>query len=124
MINSIKEATYTTSEVASPPIEATKTQSISYLIYYIFGAIEILLGFRLVMKFLGASTASTFVSAIYGFSNLLIMPFEGIFSRSVNQGLENASVFEPATFIGMLVYGVLAWGLVKLALVVSREKQE
>jgi hypothetical protein len=101
----------TTRETAN---EASRSQTIEYTVYFIFGALDILLAFRLVLKFLGASTSSAFVRMIYSFSNMFIWPFEGIFRRAVTEGIETASVLEPATIVALIVYGILAWGIVKL----------
>ena len=102
---------------------ATNTQTIQYLIYFIFGVLEILLAFRLVLKLMGASIASAFVSFIYGLTGLFILPFEGIFRRGYAQGVETTSVLEPSTVVAIIVYAVLAWGIVKLLLILSGEKQ-
>ena len=102
---------------------ATNTQTIQYLIYFIFGVLEILLAFRLVLKLMGASIASAFVGFIYGLTGLFILPFEGIFRRGYAQGVETTSVLEPSTVVAIIVYAVLAWGIVKLLLILSGEKQ-
>jgi len=102
---------------------ATKSQTSEYLIYYILGAIEILLAFRLILKLMGASISSGFVGFVYGITGLFILPFEGIFSRAVSQGIETTSVLEPATIVAMIVYGLLAWGIVKLVRIFSKEQQ-
>jgi len=85
---------------------ATKSQTSEYLIYYIFGALEILLAFRLVLKLMGAGTTS------------------GIFQRAVTEGIETASVLEPATIVAIIVYACLAWGIVKLVQIFSGEKRQ
>lgn len=103
--------------------KATNSQSFEYLAYYILGALEILLTFRLVLKLAGASLSSGFVSAIYSISGLFIMPFEGIFRRGFTKGVETTSVFEPATLVAIIVYAVLVWGIVKLIRISSGEKQ-
>lgn len=102
---------------------ATKSQTSEYLVYYIFGGLEILLAFRLVLKLMGASIASGFVSLIYGITGLFTSPFEGIFSRTLSQGIETTSVLEPATIVAILVYALLAWGVVKLIRIISKEQQ-
>lgn len=102
---------------------ATSSQTIEYLIYFAFGALEILLAFRLILKLLGASTSSTFVSFVYGLSGIFVLPFEGIFRRAVTQGIETASILEPSTLVALIVYAVLAWGIVKLTRIFSGEKQ-
>jgi len=112
-------------KIMTTPVKAgaTKSETTEYLIYYIFGALEILLAFRLVLKILGASTSSAFVGFIYGLSGIFIMPFEGIFRRGVSEGLETASVLEPATLVAIIVYAFVGWGIVKLVRISSGEQQ-
>jgi len=114
-----------TDKIMTTPVKAgaTKSETTEYLIYYIFGALEILLAFRLVLKILGASTSSAFVGFIYGLSGIFIMPFEGIFRRGVSEGLETASVLEPATLVAIIVYAFVGWGIVKLVRISSGEQQ-
>jgi hypothetical protein len=103
---------------------ATSTQTIEYLAYFFFGALEIFLAFRLVLKLMGASMTSGFVSAIYGITGLFILPFEGIFRRGFTQGIETTSVLEPSTLVAIIVYAVLVWGIVKLLRIFSGERQQ
>lgn len=113
-------------QIMSPPIkpEASKTETIEYLVYFFFGLIEILLGFRLILKLAGASTVSIFVRFIYGLTGVFILPFDGIFRRGYSQITETTSVFEPSVIVAILVYVFLAWGIVKLLRISSKEKQE
>lgn len=104
-------------------IAATESQTAEYLIYFFFGALEILLAFRLVLKVMGASILSAFVRGIYGLSGLFILPFEGIFRKGFTEGLETTSVLEPSTMVAIVVYAIAAWGIVKLVRVLSGEKQ-
>lgn len=102
---------------------ATGTQTAEYLIYFFFGALEVLLAFRLVLKLLGASIGSTFVGLIYGVTGVFVLPFEGIFRRGFTQGIETTSVLEPSTVVAIIVYALLAWGIVKLTRIFSGERQ-
>ncbi|HVY01504.1 MAG TPA: YggT family protein [Candidatus Nanoarchaeia archaeon] len=104
--------------------EASPFQTVQYLIYFFFGALDILLVFRLVLKLLGASLSSGFVTFIYNLSGVFIAPFEGIFRTATSQGLETTSVLEPATVVAIIVYAVLAWGIVELIKVLSGKQQE
>jgi hypothetical protein len=103
---------------------ASSSQSTEYIIYFFFGALEILLAFRLILKIMGASMASGFVRLIYGLTGIFILPFEGIFRRGFTQGLETTSVLEPSTLVAIIVYAIVAWGIVKLIRVLSGEKQQ
>lgn len=84
------------------------------IVYYILGVLEVLLAFRLVFKLLGANPASPFVSFIYALTQIFLYPFTGIFPTAVTKGLEAQAILEPTTIIAMIVYGIIAWGIVKL----------
>jgi hypothetical protein len=102
---------------------ASNRETTEYVIYYIFGFLEILLGFRLVLKIVGASSSSGFVRGIYAIAGILTLPFEGIFRRGYSTTSQTTSVFEPATLVALIVYPLLAWGIVKLIKISSGEKQ-
>ena len=104
-------------------IEASKSQKIEYIIYFLFGLLEILLVFRLILKLTGASLTSGFVRIIYSLTGIFVMPFEGIFRKGFAQGVETTSIIEPATIVALIVYVILAWGIVKLVRISSGEKQ-
>jgi len=124
MTEIVKETTTTQGDNTSPvKREATSFQTVEYLIYLFFGVLEILLSFRLVFKLMGASISSTFVNLIYGLTGVFVAPFEGIFRMLFSQGVETTSVFEPSTLVAIIVYAVLAWGIVKLVQILSGEQQ-
>ena len=102
---------------------ATSSQTVEYLVYFLFGALEIFLAFRLVLKLMGASIGSSFVNIIYGLTGIFILPFEGIFRRGYTQGVETTSVLEPSTLVAIIVYAILAWGIVKLVRISSGKRQ-
>lgn len=112
--------------VVNVPVEpeASNSQTVEYLIYFFFGFLEILLAFRLVLKLMGASVGSSFVGFVYGLTGLFILPFNGIFRRGFSQGIETTSVLEPATIVAIIVYIILAWGIVKLVRISSGKQQE
>ncbi len=118
------QATANTDKIKITPVKvgATNAQTIEYITYYFFGALEILLAFRLILKLLGASMASTFVQGIYGLSSLFTYPFEGIFRKSLSSSVEFTSVLEPGTFVAIIVYAIVAWGIVKLVRISSKEQ--
>ena len=102
---------------------ASNRETTEYVIYYIFGFLEIILAFRLVLKIFGASSSSGFVRGIYAIAGILVLPFEGIFRKGFVSNSQTASVFEPATLVAMIIYPLLAWGIVKLIKISSGEKQ-
>lgn len=129
MAEIIKETITTQENNVNPNVntpvkrEASNSQTIEYLVYFLFGIIEVLLAFRLVFKLIGASLSSVFVGFIYGLTGVFILPFEGIFRRWFTQGVETTSIFEPSTLVAIIVYAVLAWGIVKLVRILSGEQQ-
>lgn len=129
MVEVTQEIVTTKREALIPTVEtavlskATNYQKVEYVVYFILGVMEILLAFRLVLKAAGASLTSGFVSLVYALSGLLIFPFEGIFRRVFAQGIETTSVFEPSTIVAMIVFPILAWGIIKLIRLFSGEQQ-
>jgi hypothetical protein len=110
-----------TTEVKS---EASGSQTIEYVVYYLFGALDILLLSRFLLKITGANASNGFVSFIYDVTRIFVLPFQGIFGETTAENLENNSVFEPSVLIAIVVYAVVAWGIVKLIRIFSGEKQE
>jgi len=80
------------------------------VIWYLLGVIEVLLGFRVLLKLLGANVQSGFTSFIYSVSSPFALPFAGILGIT---GISEM-VFEWSTLIAMAVYAILAYGLVAL----------
>ena len=83
---------------------------ITNITYFILGVLEVLLLLRLLLRLLGANEASGFVAFIYSLTHIFVGPFNGIFN---DQAL-GRSVFETSTLIAMIVYALLAWGIVSL----------
>lgn len=83
-------------------------------VYYISGVLEVLLAIRLLFKLLGANPGNVFVSFIYSITESFLLPFGGIFRTAVIKGIERQAILEPATIIGMAVYALAAWGVIKL----------
>lgn len=78
------------------------------VIWYILGVIEVLLAFRILLRMFGAYP-SEFTNLIYFLSAPFAIPFRGILKTSTE-----GAVIEWSTFIAMLVYALLAYGLVEL----------
>src|SRR5690242_823586 len=55
----------------------------SHIIWYIAGVIEFLLGFRVLLKLIGANPVSGFTQIIYSFSDPFALPFVGIVRATV-----------------------------------------
>lgn len=91
-------------------------------IYYVLGFMEILLAFRFLFKLLGANPQSGFVSIIYAVTKVFLLPFFGIFGTASASMDGTHAILEPATLVGMAVYAIIAWGIVKLVEVFRIQK--
>ena len=78
------------------------------IVYLIASIIDALLVIRLVLKLLAANPAAGFTSLIYGVTAPFVALFEGVFPNAQNQG----SVLDLAALLAIIVYGLLAWGIV------------
>ena len=81
-------------------------------IWYVAGVIIVLLAFRFLLSLLGANTSNAFANFIYSVSHPFVAPFFSLFSY--NNYHYGVSRFEVYTLVAMLVYSVVAWGLVRL----------
>lgn len=98
------------------PTSSTEKRRLTLIngIWFVTGLIEVVLAFRLVLRLFGANPASGFVDFIYTVSGPFVAPFSGIFSSPTTEGDMTVSVFETGTIVALVVYALIAWGLVKL----------
>lgn len=80
------------------------------VVWYILGLLEVILAFRFALKLLAANPAAGFSKFIYGISYIFAAPFLNVFRVSSVEG----SVFEWTTILAMLVYLLIAWGIIKI----------
>jgi hypothetical protein len=85
---------------------------ITRVVYFVLGVLEIIMGLRFIFRLLGANQGSAFALLLCDLSHIFVSPFNGIFN---DQAIGNASVFEISTLIAMLIYALIAWGLVELS---------
>jgi len=80
------------------------------IVWYLLGLMEVLLAFRFVLRLTGANPEAGFTSFIYGITYVFAAPFLNVFRITQIAG----SVFEWTTLLAMAVYGIVAFGLIKL----------
>jgi len=90
------------------------------VIWYILTIVEALLIFRILLKALGANPFSGFTAFVYGLTDPLALPFQGILRNSISGG----SVIEWSTVIAAVVYFLIAYGLVTFLQFVKPVSQE
>ncbi|HSL45525.1 MAG TPA: YggT family protein [Anaerolineales bacterium] len=83
---------------------------VSQFIWLIFGAIEALIGIRVILLLIGANPASWFAAFVYQLSELFLWPFRNIVA---NPTFGNY-VLEITSLIAMIVYPLIAWAIVRL----------
>ncbi|MEX0672625.1 MAG: YggT family protein [Candidatus Paceibacterota bacterium] len=81
------------------------------LINIIIGLVLIFLGLRLVLKLLGANPNAGFVAWIYGMTEPLLVPFQGMFPTPV---VEANFILEFSTLFAILIYAIIGWLLMEL----------
>jgi hypothetical protein len=107
-------------ERRSETVEDTNAQRanirywITHVIYYILGVLEVILLLRFIFKLLAANAGNGFVAFLYDLSYVFVAPFEGIFTDPH----VGRVVLEITTLIAMLIYALIAWGLVWLCRII------
>jgi hypothetical protein len=109
---------------ASEPVQYSAAPQGSYnfrataVVGFIVGIVDVLIAARFLGKLLGASSQSSFVHAIYQVSGVLVAPFAGIFGDTGNK----TNTFETASLVAIVVYAVVAWGIVVLIRIITAPK--
>lgn len=87
-------------------------------IWFVAGVVDILIALRFVCKLFAASTLSSFIVFLYSITDPLVAPFQGIFGEPAARG----AVLEPASLVAIVVYLLIAWGVVTLFRIFSRRR--
>ncbi len=82
---------------------------ITSIIWLIFGILEAIIGFRVLLKLLAANPANEFANFIYNVSYPFLAPFFGLVGTPSSDG----NVLEVPSIIAMLVYLFIAWVIVR-----------
>lgn len=99
------------------PIEVV----LARIVYYAFGVIEALLAIRFLFGLFGANMEAGFVKLVFGITDVFMVPFNAIFSTQKLAG----ATFEWSVLVAIVIYALIAWGLVALIRAVSpREEAE
>ena len=93
-------ATQTTeTETISSGYQSDTIDKTVQIIYYVTGAINVLLLLRLIFKAFGANPVSGIVALVYSLTGALLLPFRGIF----NVAAAGESVIEPSILVAILI---------------------
>lgn len=92
-----------------------------YIINFVIGIIEALIGLRIILKLFGANQAAPFVQWIYSWTDPLLGPFRNIFPSPV---IGNQYVIELPAIFSLLVYGLLAYFLTQVVLMLRKQDRK
>lgn len=80
------------------------------VVWYILGLLEALLAFRFILKLFAANPSAGFSNFVYDVSHPFVTSFSNVFRITAVEG----NVVEWTTLLAMLVYWLIAWGIIKL----------
>lgn len=83
---------------------------LSSLVWMAFGLLLGLIALRVFLKLIAANPASPFAGMLYAFTDIFLWPFAGLTIAPAVGGM----VLEIPAIIGMFVYALLAWVIVRL----------
>jgi len=80
------------------------------IVWYIFSIVEVILIFRFILKLIAANPGAGFTQFVYNISYPLAAPFLYV----VRSPQVSGSVIEWSTLLALLVYWIVAWGIIRL----------
>ena len=84
-------------------------------IYYLTGALEVLLLLRIILRLLRANPENQFAKVIYGISDPFVAPFATLFQNPVDP----TQMLAINALVAILVYALLAWLVARLVWLVG-----
>jgi len=117
-------------DIATPPVSPRATNvnvsaepadrsiwTANRVIALVFTVLEVLLLVRFTLKLLGANAEQALVSAIYGITEPLVVPFRGIFAQPAG-----TPVVEIATLLSIIFFVLLAALIVAIVRAVTGKR--
>ncbi|MEM8809040.1 MAG: YggT family protein [Cyanobacteria bacterium P01_G01_bin.38] len=93
----------------------TTLRKVISFIYYLAGALEILLLLRFILRLTGANPENLFAKFIYALSNLFVAPFATLFQMPV---FDPNHTFDISALIAIAVYVLLTWLVARLVWII------
>ncbi len=81
------------------------------VVYYLGGALTLLLVVRFILALFGANRDNPFASFIFDISAVFVWPFFGLFNYEPSYG---TSQLELGTVVAIIIYAILTIGIAKL----------
>ncbi len=89
----------------------SRAKLLLFLVELVTDFVGVVIGMRVLLKFLGANSQALFVKWIYETSNPLLVPFEGMFPT---RGLGNGFTLEISALFALIAYSVVGYLISKL----------
>ncbi len=83
---------------------------IAGLIWLLFGALDLLIFVRIILKLIAANPNSGFAQIVYDVSGVFLLPFSNLVASPVI----GTGVFEISSMIAIVIYALVAWIIVRL----------
>ena len=96
-------------EPSDPEEQHRRLIKISQIIWFVTAILEVVIGLRVLLKLLAANPNAGFARFIYALTDVFLVPFFGLLATPSAGG----AVLELPTIFGMIVYALLAWGIVR-----------
>ncbi len=87
------------------------------VMYYLGGLITTVLVLRIIFQLLGANTDNAFISILYGVTDVLVWPFNGIFGEPTY----GRAHLDTSAVVALVIYALLIPGVGKLLTLGDRE---
>lgn len=98
---------------------ATVADKFIQTVYYLVGALELLLGLRFLLRLTAANQDNTFANFIYGLSEPFVSPFSTLFVSPTFNGSRN--IFDINLLVAMVAYLVLMFLVVRLIRILAEQ---
>jgi uncharacterized protein YggT (Ycf19 family) len=89
-------------------------------IYWFFGVLELLLGFKFFLRLFGANTENQFAQLIYNLCAPFLAPFSTLFISPTSSG--GGSIFDLNVLAAIIAYALLSYLLMSLAVFMFRHE--
>lgn len=96
--------------------ESDEMNTLYQVLYYFLGFINVMLILRLIFKAFGANPRSGIVQIIYTLTDVMLLPFTGIFDVAA----AGEFVVEPSILVAIVLYSLLIRGIVELIRILTR----
>jgi len=95
-------------------------KSVINFVKYALGFFELFLGLRLLLRLLAANPLTPIVDFLYTVTDIIMLPFQGIFS---NVELRSGGIFDVVAITSMIGYPIIVYLLMELLHVIAKDKK-